>query len=63
MQATYIPLHRRYCTAEHPMPIEDKDRYQWGHPDAVEVEPFFNLVIYTCPHCNHTFHALPREPE
>lgn len=55
-----LPLERRYCEAAAPMPPEDKDRYLWGHGDAVAVRPFFNLVLYTCPHCQHTFTALPR---
>ena len=59
----YTPLPRRTCTADEPMRHEDRDRYQWGHPDAVEVMPFFNLVVYTCPHCKHTFHAEPRRPQ
>ena len=53
-------LERRYCTAEAPMPREDKDKYQWGHGDAVDIGPFFNLRLYECPHCRLTFHALPR---
>jgi hypothetical protein len=62
MPVIHVPLARRYCTADSPMPHEDRDRYQWGHPDATEVMPFFNLVVYTCPHCKHTFHAEPRKP-
>jgi hypothetical protein len=50
-------LERRYCEAGSPMPMADKDRYQWGHGDAVFVEPFFNLGLYKCPHCGLTFHA------
>lgn len=53
-------LPRRYCEAGAPMPMADRNRYQWGHPDAVEVRPFFNLVIYRCPHCQLEFHAAPR---
>lgn len=53
-------LSRRICTAEEPMKEEDKSKYQWGHPDAKYVEPFFNLALYTCPHCNLTFHTQPR---
>jgi hypothetical protein len=55
----YVPpsLPRRYCEAASPMPEADKDRYQWGHGDAVFVEPFFNLGLYKCPHCGLTFHA------
>jgi hypothetical protein len=58
----YVPsaLPRRCCTAERPMQPQDRHRYQWSHPDAVAVEPFFNLVIYRCPHCTHTFHAPQR---
>jgi len=54
------PLPRRYCTAESPMQAQDRDSYQWGHSDAVDVGPFFNLRLYTCPYCKHTFHALAR---
>jgi hypothetical protein len=56
------PLERRYCSADSPMAMADKDRFQWGHPDAAAVKPFFNLVIYRCPHCNLYFHA-PARPE
>lgn len=56
-------LERRYCTAEAPMPMADKDKYQWGHADAVDVGAFFNLRLYTCPHCKFTFHAPPREAQ
>jgi hypothetical protein len=45
------------------MPIEDKDSYWWHHPDAVELSPFFNLVLHECPHCKFTFPCLPREPQ
>lgn len=62
LTAVYVPsgLPRRYCEAGSPMPIEDKDKYQWGHPDAADVGPFFNLRLYRCPHCDITFHAPPR---
>lgn len=53
-------LPRRYCTAASPMTVADKDKYQWGHPDATEVMPFFNLVVYRCPHCGLHFHAPAR---
>lgn len=53
-------LPRRYCEADSPMQQADKDRYQWGHPDAEFIEPFFNLGIYRCPHCGLTFHAPMR---
>ena len=58
----YVPsqLPRRHCTAESPMPTADKDKYQWGHPDAAYKEDFLNLAIYTCPHCGLTFHAPKR---
>jgi hypothetical protein len=59
----YTPLPPRVCSADAPMPVEDRDRYQWSHPDAEEVMPFFNLVVYTCPYCKHTFHAEPRPKE
>lgn len=52
-------LPRRYCTADSPMPMADTDKYQWGHGDAVALGPFFNLVLYRCPHCGLTFHAAP----
>jgi hypothetical protein len=58
----YATLPRRMCTADSPMPAALRDNYQWSHPEAEAVQPFFNLVIYTCPHCNHTFHAEPRKP-
>lgn len=54
------PLDPRACTAEEPMPIADKDRYFWIHGDAVDVGPFFNMRLYTCPHCGRTFHANAR---
>jgi hypothetical protein len=50
-------LPRRYCEAGSPMPMEDKDRYQWGHGDAEFIEPFLNLGLYKCPHCGLTFTA------
>jgi hypothetical protein len=58
----YVPsdMPRRYCTAKEPMAAADKDSFQWGHNDAVAMAPLFNLVIYRCPHCHHTFHAPPR---
>jgi len=52
-------LERRYCTADEPMPPEDVKRYMWGHPDAVQVGTFLNLVTHTCPHCKLTFNCLP----
>jgi hypothetical protein len=60
----YVPsaLPRRYCTADSPMDMADKNNYQWGHPDAVEAEPFHNLVIYVCPHCRLAFHGPKRAP-
>lgn len=57
----YGHLERRVCTGDSPMVMEDKDRFRWGHPDAVEVQPFLNLVICRCPHCGLTFSCLPRE--
>lgn len=61
----YVPsgLPRRYCEAGNPMPMADKDKYQWGHPDAVEVAPLYNLMIYRCPHCGLHFHAPARTKE
>lgn len=53
-------MDRKDCTAETPMSMEDKAKYYWIHHDAVDVEPFFNLMLYRCPHCGLTFHALPR---
>lgn len=63
--ALYVPsqLPRRICTGESPMPAEDKDKYQWGHPDAKFLRDFFNLGIYRCPHCELTFHAPKRKSE
>jgi hypothetical protein len=58
----FTPLPPRTCTASEPMRHEDKDRYFWTHMDADEVMPFFNLVVYKCRHCGHTFHAEPRQP-
>lgn len=54
------PLPRRTCTAASPMPMADRDKYQWGHPDATGVAPWYNLTIYLCPHCGITFHAPAR---
>jgi hypothetical protein len=58
----YVPsaLPRRYCVKDSPMPMADKDKYQWGHPDAVDVGPFLNLRLYRCPYCDLTFHAPAR---
>ena len=53
-----IQLERRYCTAEEPMPEADKDKYLWGHGDAKEVGPFFNLTLYECPNCKLSFTAV-----
>jgi hypothetical protein len=53
-------LPRRLCDAASPMPMADKDRFQWSHPDAEFIEPFFNLGLYKCPHCKLTFHAPRR---
>jgi len=50
-------LPRRYCEKDSPMPAADKDKYQWGHPDAEDVGAFFNLRLYKCPYCGLTFHA------
>ena len=52
---------RRHCSAAAPMTEADKDKYQWTHHDAAFVKDFFNLALYTCPHCNLTFHA-PKRP-
>jgi hypothetical protein len=58
----YAPsaLPQRTCSAAEPM--EDKNVYQWGHPDAEAVRPFFNLMLYRCPHCSLVFHA-PMRPQ
>jgi len=53
-------LQRRYCEADAPMDWADKDKFMWGHPDAVQVGTFLNLSTYKCPHCNLTFNCLPR---
>lgn len=58
-QQRYGHMERRFCTADAPMPMEQKDVFRWSHPDAQPVRPFFNLMIYECPHCKLTFHALP----
>jgi hypothetical protein len=57
-------LERRVCTAASPMQRADKDLYWWGHPDAVKLRPFFNLVLYECPNCKMAFTCFPPpEPE
>lgn len=56
-------LPHRTCTAESPMRLEDKDKYRWHHPDAIEDGPFFNLVKCTCPHCELIFTCLPRRSD
>ena len=61
VETRYGGLERRVCTADAPMQAVDKDRYRWGHPDAVEVQPYFNLVLCHCPHCDLSFTCLPRE--
>jgi hypothetical protein len=62
-QALYGHLERRMCTAEAPMPMADKDRYRWSHPDA-EVTgraPAINRVdLCRCPHCGLSFTSFPR---
>jgi hypothetical protein len=60
-EARYGHMERRVCTAEHPMKPEERTLYRWGHPDAVPIEPFFNLYIYECPHCKLAFHSYPPE--
>lgn len=55
----YGHLERRVCTAELPMAAADKDRYRWGHPDAVSEGAFFNLERFRCPNCGLTFTCLP----
>lgn len=57
----YGHLPRRACTAAAPMDHTDKDAYRWTHADAVAIEPFFNLMLYQCPHCALCFTAHPRE--
>lgn len=59
----YGHLERRTCTAEAPMQEADKDKYRWGHPDAVQTGTFFNLNTYTCPHCGLSFNAQPPQPK
>jgi hypothetical protein len=56
-----MSLERRICTKEHPMPLEEMRKYQWGHPDARKSGEFFNLWLYTCPNCGITFHDFPNE--
>ena len=58
-EARFGALERRFCTALSPMQPADKDRYRWGHPDAVILKPFFNLVLCECPHCKLAFTCLP----
>lgn len=58
-ESTYGHLEQRTCTAEAPMPLDDKDNFRWHHPDAVEIKPFFNLVLCECPHCKFSFTCLP----
>ncbi len=57
--ARYGHLQRRLCTAEEPMALADKDRFRWGHPDAVSQGPFFNLERFLCPHCTLMFTCVP----
>lgn len=62
-QQLYSHLERRICTADAPMPEEDKDNYRWGHEDAVVIgrAPTANAVdIARCPNCGHTFTCFPR---
>lgn len=58
-RAKYAHLERRVCTKDAPMPMEDKDKYRWGHPDATFVQAFFNLHTYQCPHCQLMFNVAP----
>lgn len=58
-QARYAHLERRTCSADAPMDHADKDTYRWSHPDATAIEPYFNLMLYECPHCQLCFTALP----
>lgn len=53
-------MEERRCTAEAPMPIEQKDDYFWIHAEAQAREPFFNLMLYECPHCGLWFPARHR---
>lgn len=58
-KAKYAHLERKFCTKEFPMPMEDKDKYRWSHPDAAFHAPFFNLHTYHCPHCGLYFNVAP----
>jgi hypothetical protein len=64
LHLVYVPstLPRRSCTAESPMQEADKGKYQWSHADALDVAPFFNLMVYKCPYCGTKFHAPKRTP-
>lgn len=53
-------MEERRCTADAPMPVEQKDLYFWIHADAQDRLPFFNLTVYECPHCGLWFSARPR---
>jgi hypothetical protein len=57
----YGHLEIRICTAESPMPMEDKDKYRWNHPDAVKLRNFFNLILRECPNCGLTYTCLERK--
>lgn len=54
-------LERRACTATTPMPLADKGKFYWIHGDATDAGQFLNWRLYTCPHCDITFHAAPRD--
>jgi hypothetical protein len=50
-------LPPRTCTAASPMRLADKDAYQWSHPEARYIAPYFNVArvpLFRCPHCGVT---------
>jgi hypothetical protein len=62
-QAQYGHLQHRFCTVDAPMPMADKDRYRWSHPDADvigQVPAANRLDLCRCPHCGLTFTSFPR---
>lgn len=60
-KAIHAHLERRYCSAEAPMAMADKDSYSWGHPDSEVLESGLGgLVRCRCPHCGLEFTCFPR---
>jgi hypothetical protein len=62
-QALVGHMEERTCTAKEPMPLGDKDKYWWHHPDAKVVDSitFGNTInLWHCPHCDFKFTAFPR---